>query len=246
MTAPGVGTIVALTFRSTIDDPHRFRSSRSVGAFLGLTSKRYQSGETDRVGAISKVGDRFALFEAAYVLLTRVSKWSTLKAWGVRISQRRGIKRAKVAVDDRTLDRIHHALYVQCREHRQLECKERRRRGHSIDPCGHDAGKKITGKKRHLLVDTQGLLLCAVVHAADAQDRDGSVLLMATLFGLLQFLLKLYAESGYQGPTFQRALRRVCRDLMGWTALERHLCARVGGAVTNTRKEPSTPSGHWL
>jgi len=87
MTAPGVGAIVALTFRSTIDDPHRFRSSRSVGAFLGLTPKRYQSGATDRVGAISKVGDpaaRVALFEAAHVLLTRVSKWSTLKAWGVR------------------------------------------------------------------------------------------------------------------------------------------------------------------
>ena len=78
---------MALTFRSTIDDPARFRSSRSVGAFLGLTPKRYQSGETDRVGAISKVGDaaaRVALFEAAHVLLTRVAKWSALKAWGVR------------------------------------------------------------------------------------------------------------------------------------------------------------------
>jgi transposase len=75
MTAPGVGAIVALTFRPAIDDPHRFRSSRSVGAFLGLTPKRDQSGETDRVGAISKVGDaatRVALFEAAHVLLARV------------------------------------------------------------------------------------------------------------------------------------------------------------------------------
>jgi transposase len=101
MTAPGVGAVVALTFRSTIDDPARFRSSRSVGAFLGLTPKRYQSGETDRVGAISKVGDaaaRVALFEAAHVLLTRVAKWSALKAWGVRLAQRRGAKRAKVAV----------------------------------------------------------------------------------------------------------------------------------------------------
>jgi transposase len=83
MTVPGVGAIVALTYRSTIDDPGRFRSSRSVGAFLGLTPRRYQSGETDRVGDISKAGDpaaRVALFEAAHVLLTRVARWSTLKA----------------------------------------------------------------------------------------------------------------------------------------------------------------------
>jgi transposase len=114
MTVPGVGAIVALTFRSTIDDPSRFRSSRSVGAFLGLTPKRYQSGETDRVGAISKVGDtaaRVALFEAAHVLLTRVAKWSALKAWGVRVAQRRGAKRAKVAVA-RKLACVLHRIWV--------------------------------------------------------------------------------------------------------------------------------------
>ena len=70
---------------------------------------------------------------------------------------------------------------------------------------------QIRGKKRHVLVDTQGLLLHALVHAADIQDRDGGVLLMATLFGLHPFLLKLYADGGYQGPQFQEALRRVCR-----------------------------------
>ena len=85
-----------------------------------------------------------------------------------------------------------------------------RKRGRSIDPCGYDAGKKIKGKKRHVLVDTDGLLLCAIVHAAQVQDRDGGVLLMGTLFGLFPFLLKLYADSGYQGPKFQRALRGVC------------------------------------
>jgi transposase len=114
MTAPGVGAIVALTFRSTVDDPARFRSSRSVGAFLGLTPKRYQSGETDRVGAISKAGDptaRVALFEAAHVLLTRAAKWSALKAWGVRLAQRRGAKRAKVAVA-RKLAGILHRMWV--------------------------------------------------------------------------------------------------------------------------------------
>jgi transposase len=63
------------------------------------------------------------------------------------------------------------------------------------------------------LVDTEGLLLCAIVHAADVQDRDGGVLLMSTLFGLFPFLLKLYADSGYQGPKFQRGLRRACREI---------------------------------
>ena len=75
----------------------------------------------------------------------------------------------------------------------------------SIDPHGFDAGKK-----RHILVDTQGLLLHAIIHAADIQDRDGGVLLMSTLFGLYPFLLKLYADSGYQGPKFKAGLRRVC------------------------------------
>src|SRR5512133_80270 len=98
-------------------------------------------------------------------------------------------------------------------DHRQSEREERGTGGRSIDPCGYDAGKKIKGKKRHLLVDTEGLLLCAIVHAADIQDRDGGVLLMGTLFGLFPFLLKLYADSGYQGPKFQQGLRRVCRQI---------------------------------
>ena len=71
--------------------------------------------------------------------------------------------------------------------------------GVSIDPHGYDAGKKIKGKKRVVLVDTQGLLLHAIVHAADIQDRDGGVPQMSTLFGLFPFLLKLYADSGYHG-----------------------------------------------
>ncbi|WP_348641976.1 IS5 family transposase [Methylobacterium sp. WL9] len=75
------------------------------------------------------------------------------------------------------------------------------------------AGKKIRGKKRHVLVDTQGLLMHALVHPADIQDRDGGVLVMATLFGLYPFLLKLYADGGYQGPVFQTGLRRVCRQI---------------------------------
>jgi transposase len=88
-----------------------------------------------------------------------------------------------------------------------------RYKGASIDPPGYDAGKRIKGKKRHVLVDTEGLLPHAVVHAADIQDRDGGVLLMGTLFGLHPFLLKLYADGGYQGTQFKRSLRRVCEQI---------------------------------
>ncbi len=100
-TVPGVGPITALTFISTIDDPARFRRSRSVGAYIGLTPKRYASGEIDRMGRISRCGDgmlRSYLYEAAGVLLTRVPKWSPIKAWGVRLAKRIGFKKAKIAV----------------------------------------------------------------------------------------------------------------------------------------------------
>ena len=72
-------------------------------------------------------------------------------------------------------------------------------RERSIDSCGYDAGKKIKGKKRQPPGNTQGLLLCVIVHAAHVQDRDGRVLLMSTLFGRFSFLLKLYADSDYEG-----------------------------------------------
>ncbi|SDB74686.1 Transposase DDE domain-containing protein [Belnapia rosea] len=88
-----------------------------------------------------------------------------------------------------------------------------RKGGRCIDPPGYDAGKKIKGKKRHVLVDTQGLLMQAVVHAANIQDRDGGVLLMGTLFGLYPFLLKLYADSGYRGAKFQDGLKAVCGQI---------------------------------
>ena len=123
-----------------------------------------------------------------------------------------------------TLDRIHHALYVRCREVAEREASptaaiidsqsvKSAKRGLRIDPSGFNAGKKINGKKRHVLVDTQGLLLCAIVHAADIQDRDGGVMLMGALSGLFPFLLKLYADGGYQGPGFQEGLRRVCAQI---------------------------------
>jgi transposase len=101
MTVPAIGPITALSFRATLDDPSRFARSSSVGAYLGLTPRRYQSGETDRTGRISKCGDgllRHYLFEAAGVLLTRVGRWSQLKAWGLRLTKRIGLRKAKVAV----------------------------------------------------------------------------------------------------------------------------------------------------
>ena len=101
MTVPGVGAITALAFRSAIDEPARFRRSRSVGAYVGLTPRRYASGEVDWSGRISKCGDRMLrtyLFEAAGVLLTRVAHWCKLKAWGHRLWKRIGFKKAKIAV----------------------------------------------------------------------------------------------------------------------------------------------------
>jgi len=90
---------------------------------------------------------------------------------------------------------------------------EARKRGGCIDPHGYDAGKKVKGKKRHILVDTLGLLLHAIIHPADIQDRDGGILLLATLFGMYPFLKKLFADGGYQGPDFQKALAKILPQL---------------------------------
>ena len=95
------------------------------------------------------------------------------------------------------------------RHHRQPKREKRRKRGACIDPHGYDAGKKIKGKKRHILVDTVGLLLHAVVHPADIQDRDGGALVMTTLFGMFPFLKKLFVDSGYKGPKFANALAKL-------------------------------------
>ncbi|HYA05100.1 MAG TPA: IS110 family transposase [Xanthobacteraceae bacterium] len=115
MSAPGVGPLTALAFRATIDQPERFRKSRDVGAHLGLTPRRYQSGETDIQGRISRCGDelaRTALYEAAHSLLIRSKKWSALRAWGVKIAKRRGMARARVAVA-RKLATILHRMWIE-------------------------------------------------------------------------------------------------------------------------------------
>jgi transposase len=120
MTVQGVGPLTALTFRATIDQPERFQKSRDVGAHLGLTPRRYQSGETDVQGGISRCGDelaRTALYDAAHSLLTRSTKWSALRAWGMNIAKRRGMARARVAVA-RKLAVILHRIWVDSSEFR--------------------------------------------------------------------------------------------------------------------------------
>ena len=113
MTVPGVGPITALAFRATVDDPDRFAKSRAVGAHLGLTPARYQSGEIDIHGRISRCGDelaRTALYEAAHTLLVRSTKWSSLRAWGMAVARRRGMARARIAVA-RKLATILHRMW---------------------------------------------------------------------------------------------------------------------------------------
>ena len=114
MTVPGVGPITALCYLATIDDPTRFKKSRNVGAYAGLTTRRFASGEIDWTGRISKCGDamlRSYLYEAANVLLTRVAKWSALKAWGMRVAKRSSLSKAKVAVA-RKLAVILHRMWI--------------------------------------------------------------------------------------------------------------------------------------
>ena len=114
MSTPGVGPLVALTYVSAIDDPKRFTSSKRVGAHFGLTPKKYQSGETDISGRISKIGDstvRAVLYEAAHIILTRPIHGGALKSWAMRLAKRAGMKKAKVALA-RKLAVVLHRMWV--------------------------------------------------------------------------------------------------------------------------------------
>ena len=119
MTTPGVGPVVALTYRATVDVPARFRKSKAVGVVFGLTCSKYQSGEIDWSGRISRCGDemmRVMLYEAAQSML-RSKKWSWLKAWAMQIARRRGMKKAIVALA-RRLAVIMHRIWVDGTEFR--------------------------------------------------------------------------------------------------------------------------------
>ena len=120
MSASGVGAIVALSYRSGVDNPHRFSKSKAVGAHFGITPRRYKSGQVDRVGRISKVGDemvRTALYQAANTILSRETKWSSLKAWAMRVAKRRGHDKAKVALA-RKLAVVLHRMWIDATEFR--------------------------------------------------------------------------------------------------------------------------------
>jgi transposase len=120
MTIPGVGPVVALTYRVTVDVPARFRNSKAVGAVFGLTPAKDQSGERDRSGAISRCGDemmRVMLYEAAQIMLLRSAKWSWLKAWAMKIARHRGMKKAIVALA-RRLAVVMHRMWVDGTEFR--------------------------------------------------------------------------------------------------------------------------------
>jgi transposase len=120
MGIPGVGEIAALSFKAAVDDPTRFKRSRTVGAHFGLTPRRYQSGETDNPGRISHAGDgdvRTALYAAANAMLMRSITWSSLKAWGVRLMKTKGRRRALVAVA-RKLAVVLHRMWVDGSEFR--------------------------------------------------------------------------------------------------------------------------------
>lgn len=113
MSAPGVGVLVSLTYASAIDEPERFKRSKQVGAHFGMTPKRYQSGEKDITGRISKIGDRSvrtALYEAANIILTKPVKAGPLKSWAMRLAARAGEKKAKVALARKLAVILHRML----------------------------------------------------------------------------------------------------------------------------------------
>lgn len=114
MSIPGVGALTALSFRTSIDDPERFKKSKNVGVHLGLTPRKYASGEIDYNGRITKCGDnivRYHLYIAAQHLINTVKKWCPLKAWGMRIAKRSSPQKAYVAVA-RKLAVIMHRMWV--------------------------------------------------------------------------------------------------------------------------------------
>lgn len=113
MTTTGVGAVISLTYTAAVDDPARFENSKQVGAHYGMTPKRYQSGDTDYTGRISKIGDksvRTALYQAAHIILTRPVKSSTLKTWAMQLAKRIGMAKAKVALARKLAVILHRML----------------------------------------------------------------------------------------------------------------------------------------
>ena len=144
---PRCRPVVALTYRATVDVPARFRNSKAVGAVMGLTPSKYQSGESDRSGGISRCGDemmRVMLYEAAQSLLMRSTKWSWLKAWAMQIARRRGIKKAIVALA-RRLAVIMHRIWIDGTEFRWTQKRLQPRNDARSNPIGENANSTHGG-----------------------------------------------------------------------------------------------------
>lgn len=137
---PGVGPITALSFKTAIDDPARFRSAKIVGAYFGLTPKRHQSGETDRQGRISKMGDkdvRRCLYEAAHILLVKYRGTTAIKTWGEKLMKTKGHHKAAVAV----ARRLAMAMWAMWRDGTEFE----------LDSAGPMGAEEAKGKARRAL-----------------------------------------------------------------------------------------------
>ena len=151
---------------------------------------------------------------------------------------------------DGTLERIHHALYVADAraggargepdggDHRQPERQGRSKRGSALDPQGFDAGKKVTGRKRHILVDTLGLLLNVVVHPADVQDRDGARRCSTRTRRLFPFIERIFADAGYQGPKMAKAAAKTGR----WTSRSSSATMPIASSSCPSAGSSSAPS----
>ena len=147
MTVPGVGPVVSLTYRATVDVPARFRKSKAVGAVFGLTCAKYQSGEVDWSGRISRCGDemmRVMLYEAAQSMI-HSKKWSWLKAWAMQIAKRRGMKKAIVALA-RRLAVIMHRIWVDGTEFRWT--REQAKQPHDNRAGSNRIGGKSSSTER--------------------------------------------------------------------------------------------------
>jgi transposase len=162
MTAPGVGPVVAATYKTAVDNPSRFKKSKEVGPYFGLMPRKYQSGETDWAGHISKAGDTAArtvlyeaakLYEAANVMLTRTMRFSVLNAWAVDVAKRQGLRKARGALA-RKLAVVLHRMWIDGAEFRwsnapsNVAWPDRTRRGayrRALPPSGNEVPSQGRG-----------------------------------------------------------------------------------------------------